>query len=267
MNTQDFEISQYLDYYYPLQNREPLVSIHYIVSIEGKLSRNLDYSVSGYYKDLSNLYRFDYTTTASSIFAYKAALEQGSGKAYGLEFLMRGEINQLSGWASYSYSRSTRSYPSIQQGKEYLYDGDQTHNLKIVALYKLTEDITASSTIKITSGYPKTWETGMVSHYSYDPVTNTVGIFPDQITPVKNNVRYPARIIWDIGWKKKLRDGFGYHLAEYIGSDEAYFTMSIQNLLFLRRNPYMYMYIPEYGYYAYDFMFFPIVSAGYSIKF
>jgi len=73
--------------------------------------------------------------------------------------------------------------------------------------------------------------------------------------------------VLDIGWKKKLRSGFGYHLAEYLGSDEAYFTMTAQNLLFLWRNPWMYFYIPDYGYYGYDFLLFPIISAGYVIKF
>ncbi len=56
-------------------------------------------------------------------------------------------------------------------------------------------------------------------------------------------------------------------MAEYLGSDEAYFTMSIQNLLFLRRNPYMYFYLPDFGYYGFGIEFFPMVSAGYSIKF
>ena len=66
---------------------------------------------------------------------------------------------------------------------------------------------------------------------------------------------------------KRLRGGFGYQLAEYLGTDEAYLTMSIQNLLFLRRNPYMYTYFPGYGYYGFGMEFFPSVSASYSIKF
>ncbi len=86
---------------------------------------------------------------------------------------------------------------------------------------------------------------------------------------MKNNVRFPPRMLWDVGWKKRLREGFGYRLAEYLGTDEAYFTMSIRNLLFLRRNPYMYFYlpIPDYGYYAFGLEYFPSVRAGYSIKF
>ncbi|MFH1851524.1 MAG: TonB-dependent receptor [Candidatus Neomarinimicrobiota bacterium] len=267
MNTQDFEISQFLDYYYPLLATEPLESVHYILSLEGSVNPRLNYSVSAYYKDLPVLYRFDYNTSASSILAYNADLERGSGVAYGAEIVLRGDWHQFSGWTSYTWSRSTRSYPSIQGGKDYLYDGDQTHNLKAVLLYKLTDQITASTTVTLASGFPRTWETGNINRYTYDPVDNTVGIFSEPYTPVKNNVRYPTRIIWDIGWKKKLREGFGYYLAEYLGSDEAYMNLSIQNLLFLVRNPYMYVYIPKYGYYGYDIYFVPTVSFGYSIKF
>lgn len=267
MNTQDVEISQYLDYYFPLRNVQPLTSIHYILGLEGHLSPKLDYTITAYYKDLPVLYRFDYNSNVSSIFSYGTALEQGSGQAHGAELMIRGDWNRFSGWTSYSWSRSTRSYPTVQNGREFLYDGDQTHNLKAVLLYKLTEDITASTTVKFSSGYPRTWEIGNYNHYTYDPLSNTVGVFPEPYTPVKNNYRYPARLEIDIGWKKKLRSGFGYYLAEYIGSDESYFTLSISNLLFLRRNPYMYIYIPEYGYYGYDIAYFPMVSAGYSIKF
>ncbi|GAF92480.1 unnamed protein product, partial [marine sediment metagenome] len=116
MNTQDAEISQSLDYYYPLQGRKPLTSIHHILGIEGRITDQLDYSVTAYYKDLINLYRFDYFNTIATIYSYEAALEKGHGEAYGVEFLVRGELGRLSGWIGYSLSRSMRSYPSIQDG-------------------------------------------------------------------------------------------------------------------------------------------------------
>jgi len=267
MNAQDYEISQYLDYYYPLRHKEPLTSTHYILGFEGRVRERIDYSVTGYYKELTTLYRFDYNSSVRSILAYQAALERGEGEAWGAEFLIRGETGKLSGWISYTYSRSTRRYTSIQNGKTFLYDGDQTHNLKTVLMLKLTPDITASTTFIFSSGFPKTWETGYASFYSYNPVDNMFGIYPTPITPVKNNVRYPPRIQWDIGWKKKLRSGFGYQLARYIGSDKAYYTLTVRNILFLHRNPMMYVYYPGWGYYAFDFEFFPTIVAGYSIEF
>lgn len=267
MNTQDVEISQYLDYYYPLIDKEPLTSIHNIVGIEGKIFNDFDYSVTGYFKDLTTIYRFDYSSEAESAYAYNATLEKGNGTAKGIEFLLRGSWKFLSGWVNYSWSESKRSFPSLQNGKMFFADGDQTHSISTMIMAKLTDVITASTTFKYSSGYPRTWETGIISHYSYDPVKNSFGIYPKQITPAKNNVRYPSLITWDIGWKKKLRSGFGYQLAEFIGTENVWFTMAVKNLLFLRRNPYMYVYIPDYGYYGVGISYFPIVNVGYSIEF
>lgn len=267
MNTQDVEISQYLDYYYPLIDKVPLTSIHNIIGIEGKVFGDFDYSITGYFKDLTTVYRFDYQSESESAYAYNASLEKGSGIAKGLELLLRGSWRNLSGWISYSWSESMRSFPSLQSGKSYFSDGDQTHSISTMIMAKLTRDITASTTFKFSSGYPRTWEAGNINHYSYDPVTNSFGIFPEQITSEKNNVRYPSHLVWDIGWKKKLRSGFGFQIAEFLGTDKAWFTMSVKNLLFLKRNPYLYFYIPEFGYYGMGISYVPTASVGYSIEF
>jgi len=266
MDSRNSEFVQFLDYYNSLEKHEPLTSVHYILGVEGHLRDRLEYSATLYYKDLPVLYRYDYETSGD-VFAGDRELEKGSGETYGAEFLLRGEWGHLSGWLCYSYSHGTRRFPSIMQGRDFLFDGDQPHSLKALVFCKLTASITASSTFQFTSGYPRTWETGMLAQFSYDPVTNTAYAYPTNITPQKNNVRYPPRLVWDIGWKKKLRDGFGYRLAEYLGTDEAYMTMTIRNLLFLHRDPHWYFYFPEYGYYALDMEILPQISFGYSIKF
>jgi hypothetical protein len=266
MDSKNNEFVQFMEYYTALQDYDPLFSVQYIAGIEGRLSPRLNYSITAYYKDLRNLYRYSYESGGLAL-AQQQTIDQGKGKSYGCEFLMRGEIGKLSGWIGYNYSKGTRNYPLLLNGKTILFDGDQPHNFKTVFLYKLTEEITASSVFQFTSGYPKTWETGMLMHYFYDPLENSLGVTPTSITPTKNNVRYPPRLSWDVGWKKQLRDGFGYHLAEYLGADEAVFSMTIRNLLFLHRDPQWYFYFPNYGYYGFDFELLPSIIADYSIGF
>ena len=266
LNTQDYEISQYLDYYYPLRSRTPITSTHYIAGLEGNLTTRIDYSISAYYKDLSTVYRFDYSTVLGAE-GFEGALEPGAGEAMGIEFLIKGEYGPLSGWIGYTLSKSIRSFPSVMNGKTYRFDGDQPHNLKALLLYQITPAITANFTLRVSSGFPGTWSVGRVMHYTYKPGENDFGGYPVEITPAKNNVRYPPRVLLDAGWKKRLRSGFGYHLAQYLGSDESYFTLSVQNILFLYRNPWMYVYFPDYGYYGMDIELVPIITAGYSIKF
>jgi hypothetical protein len=266
MDSKGDEFVQFLDYYQSLENRKPLNSIHYILGLNGPLLGDIQYELSAYYKDLKQLYRATYSNTVTAG-ERSALIESGSGESFGFEVLLKGEFGRLSGWLGYNYSRGYRSYPSILDGQRSLFDADQPHNVKSILLFKLTPDIVASSTVQITSGFPRTWETGMRMHGSYDPLTNTFGSFATYITPERNNVRYPARFAWDIGWKKKLRSGFGYNLAEYLGGVDAYMTMTIRNLLFLHRNPIYYFYIPEYGYYGMGTEYLPSISFGYSLQF
>lgn len=266
MDSKGDEFIQFLDYYQSLKTRKPLSSIHYILGLNGPLSGDIDYEVSVYYKDLKQLYRATYSNTVVAG-ERSALIEGGSGESYGFEILLKGEMDRLSGWVGYNYAKGYRRYPSILDGRRSLFDADQPHNFKSLLLFKLTPDIVASSTMQITSGYPRTWETGMRMHSSYDPLTNSAGMFATYLTPERNNVRYPARMTWDIGWKKKLRSGFGYNLAEYLGGVDAHMTMTIRNILFLHRNPVYYFYFPGYGYYGLDMEFFPTVSFGYSLEF
>ncbi|MCF7824069.1 MAG: TonB-dependent receptor [Candidatus Marinimicrobia bacterium] len=266
MDSKGDEFVQFLDYYQSLEDRKPLNSIHYILGLNGPLFGELNYELSAYYKDLQQLYRATYSNTLTAG-ERSALIEGGTGTAYGLEVLLKGEVGRLSGWVGYNYSKGYRQYPSILDGQKSLFDADQPHNLKAILLFKLTPDIVASSTLQITSGFPRTWETGMRLHATYDPLTNSIGSFATYLTPERNNVRFPARLIWDIGWKKKLRSGFGFYLAEYLGGVDAYMTMTIKNLLFLHRNPIYYFYIPDYGYYGMSTEFVPSVSIGYSLQF
>ncbi|NQV15640.1 TonB-dependent receptor [bacterium] len=266
MDSKGDEFIQFLDYYQSLEDRKPLNSIHYILGLSGPLFGDVEYEMSAYYKDLKQLYRATYSNTVTAG-ERSALIEGGSGESYGFEVLLKGEFGRFSGWLGYNYSKGFRKYPSILNGRQSLFDADQPHNLKSILLFKLTPDIVASSTLQFTSGFPRTWETGMRMHSSYDPLTNTIGWFATYLTPKRNNVRYPTRLAWDIGWKKKLRSGFGFNLAEYLGGVDAYMTMTIRNLLFLHRNPVYYFYIPEYGYYGMDAELLPSIFFGYSLEF
>lgn len=268
MNTADVELTpQSVDYYYPLKGMTPLTSEHTIIGLEGRISDGLELTVTAYRKNLPMLYRYDFGNTRQSILSHEALLERGRGRAEGVETMVKGEIGRISGWVAYTYSVAERSYPGFQEGRWYLADGDQTHTFKSLLMFKVTPDITTSTTLQLTSGFPKTFETGWLSKYTYDPLSNTMGTFVHYLTPAKNNVRFPSRMYLEVGWKKKLRTGFGYRLAEYLGAGDSYLTWTVSNILFLRRNPFMYFYVPEYGYYAYGIFSLPSVSAGYTIKF
>ncbi len=105
----------------------------------------------GFYKRLSNL---PVRTRAATPRLATALVQDGEGRAYGLELLVRKKLSRgLFGWISYTLSRSERRYvgdPSYR-----LFDGDQPHVLAVVASQQLGE-WTLGARFRYTSGLPQT---------------------------------------------------------------------------------------------------------------
>ncbi|MFH1000624.1 MAG: TonB-dependent receptor, partial [Bacteroidota bacterium] len=137
MNTQEYEFNQFLDYYYPLTTKEPSKSVHYIFGIEKAINKNNSLSADIYYKPIIRTYSFDLLQDQSQVFAFSDKIIAGEGEAYGIEFMWKGAWKNISGWASYGYSKSTRSFPHIMDGKWYLYDYDRPHSFKTVLNYQI----------------------------------------------------------------------------------------------------------------------------------
>lgn len=79
--------------------------------------------------------------------------EGGKGKMYGLElFIRHNQGKNLSGWISYSLSKSKRFSNKYQ--KYIPYDNDQTHNLQCVVNYRLPKQWLAGSRVRLISGNP-----------------------------------------------------------------------------------------------------------------
>ncbi|MBO8130816.1 MAG: TonB-dependent receptor [Candidatus Marinimicrobia bacterium] len=265
LNTTNEEFVQFLDYYVPIKNRKPIASYQNVLELEYEISKLSKISISAYYKNMNRLYRIIYKDVNNPF--NDLYFENGKGKSYGIEFLYSINSKNIISWISYTYSRSFRQFPSINNGKEYIFDADQPHSLKLAAMLMPTESITYSLTMQISSGFPKTFTKHFYWYFSYDPVLNDFTLVPSYLTPEKNNIRFPPRVKLDVGVKKKLRKGFGYKLAKFLRAKGAVLNFSIKNLLFLYRNPYYYIYIPDYGYYAIGIEYFPSISAGYIIKF
>lgn len=270
MNSNELEMSQIVDYYYPLWNLKPSKSIHYIAGVEKNLNPSLNFSVDVYYKDMSRVYVFD----MNNYYGISERLQQGTGKAYGVEFLVNGKINHLSGWMSYSYSRSTRQFPDseINNGKSYEFDYTRPHTFKSVINYQITPNYALNMSLVFLSGARRSIETTLQSYYYYDPVTNQTNYFPLYTTNEKNAARMPPVINFDLGIKKKLLTGFGRQLAEILKADESYVTVTIRNILFLYRN--VEFFFPGYGipgyndkYLPFGSNYLPSVGFSYTLKF
>jgi len=271
INSQDYELSQFLDYYYPLKSREPSASNHYIFGIEKSFFDDYNFSADFYYKKLNRVYTYDYNASAIDIFKFADKLKAGRGESYGVEFLLNGKWKNFSGWISYGISKSTRSYHHIMNGKTFLFDYDRTHSFKAVGQYHVNPSLSFSGTLRIQSGVPKTLESGEKSYFYYDPQTGEYAYYPTYINDVKNNTRMPYFLRLDLGMKKRIRKGFGAELANYLGANESYFNLSIGNVLFfLHRNVIWYFplgFEKERKLYGLGSNYIPELSVGYTVKF
>jgi ferric enterobactin receptor len=268
MNTSEFEMTQLLDYYYPLQNVKPAQSTHYIAGMNYRLNQSTSLSFDAYYKDISRIYTFNLTQSEIEAFNFSDKIQEGKGKAMGLEVLLKGQYKKFSGWTSIGLSRSTRSYPQYMNGDEYLSDYDRTFTFKGVCNYQVTEKLSYSMSWLALSGHPATIAQTQQYYSYYDPTTHNLSYSPQYIADVKNNARLPMVIQVDVGFRKQLRSGFGLRLKKLLHANESYLTGSVQNLTFLRRNIDYYFYVPPLNYYMpFGMNYFPVVTLGYGIKF
>lgn len=268
INSQEYELSQFLDYYYPLKSQEPSASTHYILGVEKSLGNYSQVSLDFYYKDIDRTYTFDYNISESEVYRFSEKLRAGQGTSFGLEFLWKGTWEKFSGWVSYGISRATRSYPHIMDGKERLFDYDRTHSFKAVINHQIHPKLSYSSSLQIMSGIPKTIEIAGKSYYYYDPITGTYATYPTYDTPSKNNARLPLYVRLDLGLKKQIRKGFGADLSNFLGAKESYLNFTFGNILFLfHRNVWFYIPIGKEKLYAVGTNYFPEISVGYTIKF
>jgi hypothetical protein len=117
-------------------------------------------SVEVYYKTLRN--QIDYRNGANLILNSKveSQLVFGKGWAYGAEFLIRKKYGKLTGWISYTLSKTKRQFPDINGGNVFLAKQDRPNNLAIVGMYELNPKLTFSATWIFISGNVVTFPSG-----------------------------------------------------------------------------------------------------------
>lgn len=132
-------------------------SVHVSLGVEQRLGEFLTVDLTGFYKDFSDLVtRSEGGDVGEDTPAYR---NQGDGRAYGAELLLRHQGHgRFYGWLAYTLMRSERQDVPGTDWRPF--SSDQTHNLTLVANYKLTS----------------TWELGLRWRYvTGNPTTPIVG--------------------------------------------------------------------------------------------
>ncbi|MBN2764794.1 MAG: TonB-dependent receptor [Paludibacteraceae bacterium] len=175
--------------------------------------KNYELNVELYTKKIKNL--IDYkagTVLYNNLQNWEQKVETGGiGDVKGLELLFQKKTGTLTGWIGYTLSSNTRIFENLNNGKEYPYTYDQTHNISIVGNYKITENITFSATWVYHTGNCITLPSAKYQLYNYD-YNNPMNkyLYTDvEIYTDKNGYRLPDyhRLDISLNRSKQLEKG------------------------------------------------------------
>lgn len=157
-----------------------------------------------YYKDLQN--QIDYRTGAQTVLndLVEGELVYGDGRAYGLELQIEKKKGKLTGWISYTLSRSLRTFADIDNGNEFPARQDRIHDVSIVLMYKLNDAIALSTSWVYYTGDAVTFPSG-----KYEVAGTTLPFYTE-----RNGYRFPDYHRLDLGctWYFKERKNFEHNM-------------------------------------------------------
>ena len=124
------------------------------------LLNTYEFTVEAYYKEMENV--LDYRNGADLFLneTVEAQLLFGKGRAYGIEFMLKKKIGKLTGWISYTLSKTERKINGINNNKWYNATQDRTHEISIVGIYQLNKKWTLSGNFVFYTGSAVTFPTG-----------------------------------------------------------------------------------------------------------
>jgi hypothetical protein len=142
-----------------------------------------------YYKNYTNL--VDYKNGADVLFNkyYEGDLAFGKGYSVGAEFFVKKRKGRFTGWIGYTISRTRRTIPGINDGKEYSARQDRTHDISVVLMFDINKRISISTNFVFYTGDAVTWPAGK---YSVDG--NLVPLYAE-----RNAYRMPNYHRMDLG--------------------------------------------------------------------
>ncbi len=124
------------------------------------LDNNIETSFEVYYKTLQN--QVDYKNGADLLLNQfvESQLVFGDGRSYGAEFYLKKNYGQLTGWLSYTLSRTEREFAAINNGDAYPTTNDRTHDISLTGIYQFNDKWSFSANWVYNTGQAYTFPSG-----------------------------------------------------------------------------------------------------------
>ena len=124
------------------------------------INHGIETSIEVYYKNMINI--TDYKDGADIIFDrhVESQILSGEGRSYGLELYIKKKYGRLTGWISYTLSKTENKIDGISNNRWYPLRYDRTHDISVVAAYKPFKRLTLSGTWVYATGNAVTFPGG-----------------------------------------------------------------------------------------------------------
>jgi outer membrane cobalamin receptor len=111
----------------------PETAWQFVAGLDVKLAPSLTASTTGFYTARQSLLTVD--PLLAQTMPERSYVNTGTGRSYGVEYLVKAQYPKFFGWLAYTYSRSDRI--DRDGAMRRLFDFDQTHNVIAVGSWKL----------------------------------------------------------------------------------------------------------------------------------
>ncbi len=209
---------------------KPQNSQQYSLGLFKNLKDNLyEISIEGYYKNMKNQVLFKQSTQLTLETNIEDQLTFGQGTSYGVEFFAKKSTGRLTGWISYTLSKTTQVFAELNFGNPFPFTYDRRHNLSVVGTYDISKRWSVSADFVFRSGSAYTFPPGRIP--IAEDGTLYDGFYNDYT--VRNNARLNPYHRLDINFSyKKERKIFGKKYESEL-SFGAYNVYSRQNPYFV----------------------------------
>lgn len=210
---------------------KPQLGNQFFIGYYRNFNKNMfEASVEVYYKNMKNQIEFKEGALIEDNLNNNIDnnLVFGTGTSYGIEFLLNKQLGRLTGWIGYTWSKTDRIFPDINFGKKFPAKFDRRHDVSLVAMYKLNDNIELSLVWVYATGNTTTLP---ISRYIIQG--NIINEYSE-----RNAFRLPPyhRMDISLNWTPKRKKSRKF---------ESSWNFSIYNL-YNRRNPY-YIYFETEG--------------------
>ena len=218
------------DIWVPSSNKtKPQSSTQYAIGYFRNFKDNvIETSVEVYYKKMNNQVLFGEGKRLLVNINLDSILTYGKGESYGAEFFVKKNTGKLTGWISYTLSRTTQQFNELNFGKEFPFKYDRRHVVSIAASYQLTKRWILSAVFVYSSGVAFTVPTGRIStlnsasifegnYYAYD-ARNNYRLAPYHRLDISASNKKVAKI-----FKKKYEREWSFGLYNAYSRQNPYF--------------------------------------------